>query len=79
MNPWRQVYKHRCVHVCGVLLWCGAIAMAQVDTGMIAGTVRDNSGAVIAASRMVQKLDLLESNDGRGMSALFREISPNRT
>jgi hypothetical protein len=48
MNPWRQVYKHRCVHVCGVLLWCGAIAMAQVDTGMIAGTVRDNSGAVIA-------------------------------
>jgi Carboxypeptidase regulatory-like domain len=31
-----------------VLLWCAAIAMAQVDTGMIAGTVRDNSGAVIA-------------------------------
>ena len=29
--------------------------------------------------RMVQKLDLLESNDGRGMSALFREIGPNRT
>jgi hypothetical protein len=28
---------------------------------------------------MVQKLDLLESNDGRGMSALFREIGPNRT
>jgi hypothetical protein len=30
-------------------------------------------------SRKVQKLHLLEFNDGCGMNALFREIGPNRT
>src|SRR5688572_19630931 len=72
------MFCRRLALVCGAL--CGVMPLwSQVDTGSIAGTVRDSSAAVLTQAQVViensgtgQKFDLLSNAEGIYVSPPLR-------
>ena len=52
MGTTRQIFKNRWCFACAAWVWCAAVAGAQVDTGMIAGRVRDSTGSAISDAQV---------------------------
>jgi outer membrane receptor protein involved in Fe transport len=52
-QKWTFLFKSLCL--CGLLLVLAVAALAQRETGQISGTVRDPSGAVVAAAKVTVK------------------------
>jgi hypothetical protein len=44
--------RFRAISICALALLCCGAALAQKDTGSIAGTVKDSSGASVAGAKV---------------------------
>jgi uncharacterized membrane protein len=51
----RNTFLRYFVYSLAVLILCGVVAMAQVETGQISGTVVDTSGAVVSGANVTVK------------------------